>query len=442
MSKGNILFQLSGSIACFKSAQVISRLVQSGYDVETVATQAALEFIGEATLEGLTGRRVHTDTFEPGRYMSHIHLAKWADLTVLCPASANTLNKLSCGIGDDLVSTLFLAHDFSKPFLIAPAMNTKMYLHPATVHSLDQLKAWGIKVLDTAAGSLACGDNGLGRLPDPEQIYLEIEGALSNRQRPGLTNSQSKRSQSVLITAGGTREPIDGVRSLTNSSSGRTGAAIAEHFAAQGHHVTLVQAESAVRPRHNSQIEIVDFVTFADLENVLQKKLTSKPYDSVIHLAAVSDYRVDQLTIDGKDIKPSEGVKIDASGDLLLHLKLNPKLVDRLREFSCNPKIKIVAFKLTRNSNESQRRSAVEKLGQQSGADFVISNDLSEIETNSDQHLSVIYATFAPDELSGKLPDTRSSNRHVRKLRTVFSKFELAEALETLLCQEVKNHDT
>ena len=171
MSKGNILFKLSGSIAAYKACALISRLVQDGYTVQTVASKAALEFIGPATLEGLTGRAVECETFASGRAMQHIHLAKWADLTIVCPASANTINKLASGIGDDLLTTLFLAHDFKKPYLLAPAMNTLMYRHPATAASLQKLASFGVAILETASGVLACGDVGEGRLLEPELLH-------------------------------------------------------------------------------------------------------------------------------------------------------------------------------------------------------------------------------------------------------------------------------
>ncbi len=170
-----VLFQLSGSIACFKACSVISALVKQGCEVQVVATPSALEFVGPATLEGLTGRSVMTSLFHQGEYMAHIHLMNWADLVILCPATANTISKLASGIGDDLISTLFLAYDFKKPYLVIPAMNTKMYLHPSTQHSLEILKSWKIEILESASGVLACGEEGIGRLLEPDQIMNAIQ---------------------------------------------------------------------------------------------------------------------------------------------------------------------------------------------------------------------------------------------------------------------------
>ncbi|RYZ72494.1 MAG: bifunctional phosphopantothenoylcysteine decarboxylase/phosphopantothenate--cysteine ligase CoaBC, partial [Proteobacteria bacterium] len=223
-----ILFQLSGSIACFKACALLSKLSQAGYEIEVVASRSALQFVGEATLEGLTGKRVHTDTFEAGRAMDHIHLMRWADVIVLCPASANTLNKFASGFGDDLLSTMFLAHDFRKPYLIAPAMNQFMWSHPATKASVEKLQSWGLEILGTGKGNLACGEVGEGRMLEPEQIQMAIELALGLAL--ALPQAQKTSGRHILITSGGTEEPIDGVRSITNTSTGRTGADLAHWF--------------------------------------------------------------------------------------------------------------------------------------------------------------------------------------------------------------------
>ncbi len=133
MSRSNILFVLSGSIACYKACDAISRLVQRGHRVRTVATPAALRFVGASTLEGLTGEKVATDVFEPGAALDHIALARWADLAIVCPATANTLNRMAAGLADDLAGALLLAFERNKPLLVAPAMNPLMWSHPATV---------------------------------------------------------------------------------------------------------------------------------------------------------------------------------------------------------------------------------------------------------------------------------------------------------------------
>ena len=170
----NILFQLSGSIACYKACTVISQLTQAGHDVQCVASASALRFIGAATLEGLSGRALLTDTFAPGRWMEHIELNRWAELSVLCPATANRLNKMATGVADDLLGNLWLTHDFSKPLFVAPAMNTKMWTHPITQESVQKLEGLGVRFLRPAAGNLACGEIGEGRLLEPEEILKAL----------------------------------------------------------------------------------------------------------------------------------------------------------------------------------------------------------------------------------------------------------------------------
>ncbi len=173
--KPRLLILLSGSISCYKACFVISHLVQSGIEVRTVATPSALQFIGKATLEGLTGHPVASDMWESGRAMEHINLARWADLALVCPATANTINRLSAGMADDLVGSLFLAWEIQKkPWWIAPAMNVAMLNHPLTQASLQKLSNVGVRVLPTDSGPLACGEEGAGRLLEPGKIITEV----------------------------------------------------------------------------------------------------------------------------------------------------------------------------------------------------------------------------------------------------------------------------
>jgi phosphopantothenoylcysteine decarboxylase/phosphopantothenate--cysteine ligase len=169
--KPRLLFLLSGSIASYKACHAISRLAQAGVEVRCAATPAALRFVGAATLEGLTGTPVFHDVWAEGRAMDHIHLARWADLAIVCPATANTLNRLAAGLADDPVGALFLAWEIQKkPWWVAPAMNAAMLAHPATQASLAKLRAMGVRVLDPGAGALACGETGEGRLIEPDDL--------------------------------------------------------------------------------------------------------------------------------------------------------------------------------------------------------------------------------------------------------------------------------
>jgi phosphopantothenoylcysteine decarboxylase len=183
MSRDNVLFLLSGSIACYKACAAISRLAQAGVEVQTVATPSALRFVGKATLEGLSGRPVFDDLWEEGRALDHIALAREARLAIVCPATANTINRLASGLADDPIGVLFLAWELdSKPWWIAPAMNGKMWEHPATAAALKRLTSWGVRVLDPVDGAHACGEDGPGRLLEPEAIASEILAALGRKQ--------------------------------------------------------------------------------------------------------------------------------------------------------------------------------------------------------------------------------------------------------------------
>ena len=364
MSGSNILFVLSGSIACYKACDAISRLVQRGHRVRTVATEAALRFIGPSTLEGLTGEKVAVDLFEAGAALDHIQLSRWADVTVVCPATAHTLNRAAAGLGDDLVGALLLAHDWKKLLLIAPAMNPAMWSHPATVTSVARLKGWGANFVAVGQGRTACGEVGEGRLAEPEEIVAAVEAALV---RP-------EQRLRVLVTSGGTSEPIDGVRVLTNTSTGATGALIAGQLVRRGHAVTLLRARSAVAADAGCREEL--FTTFAELDAALGRLLGAEDFDAVIHSAAVGDFSIESVECDGLVRLPGTG-KLDSDAAPVVRLKCNPKLLDTLRARSRTGSVKVVAFKLTHGAEAAEAREAVEALFARGAADFVVHNDLA-----------------------------------------------------------------
>jgi len=179
MSKSKVLLQITGSIAAFKSAALASMLVDDGVEVQCVASEGGLRFIGESTLEGLSGKPVLSDLFERGRALEHISLIDWADLLLLYPATANHITRLRAGLADDLIGTLFLANNFRKPYWLAPAMNSHMFAHPAVTGALSTLEEWGCRVLPTGEGRLACGTVGYGRLLEPEATLALIREAIS-----------------------------------------------------------------------------------------------------------------------------------------------------------------------------------------------------------------------------------------------------------------------
>lgn len=371
-----VLLLMSGSIAAFKVVQLVSRLVQPpvGAEVEVVMTPSARAFIGEASLEGLTGRRVRSETFAAGDHMEHIRLVRWADVVLAAPCTANTLNKLALGIGDDLVGTLFLAHDFTKPWLIAPAMNTRMYEHPTTRASLERLRGMGCILVEPGSGALACGEVGAGRLAEPDALLAAVlQAAPQARGATGSPRTASAMSATVplniLVTAGGTRMPLDAVRSIVNSSTGRTGADLAGDLAALGHTVTLLTAEGAPAAADLARLERYD--DFDSFERQLHALLAGQRFDVLVQAAAVSDWR--PVVPAGT---PTQG-KIDSDHDTLtLRLERTPKLVGRARAWSQNPALRIVAFKLTVGAEDAERRRKVAQVLAHDGVAAVIANDL------------------------------------------------------------------
>jgi phosphopantothenoylcysteine decarboxylase/phosphopantothenate--cysteine ligase len=401
MSAYNIAFVLTGSIAGYKACDAISRLVQLGHRVRAVATESALRFVGEATLEGLTGERVLKGLFEPGAALEHIQLTRWADAVVVCPATANTINRFAAGLADDLAGALFLAHDRSKPFLVAPAMNPAMWMHPATQDSVAKLGGWGVRFISVGQGRTACGELGEGRLAEPEDIVAAIEASLA---RPS-------RRLRVLVTSGGTAEPIDGVRVLTNMSTGRTGAGIAARMARGGHEVVLLRSSGSPPAPEGCRDET--FTTFGELDLALGRILSSGRFDAIIHAAAVGDFGVEEV-LDGATGRPAPPGKLDSGSAPVIRLRPNPKLVGTLRSRSLDASVRIVAFKLTNGEDRAGALRAVDLLLAHSGADLVVHNDLAERE-GPDAFPSTIH--FA----DGSAPE-RCETRP-----------ELADALERIL---------
>lgn len=220
----------------------------------------------------------------------------------------------------------------------------------------------------------------------------------------------------ILITSGGTREPIDGVRFITNFSSGSTGAFLTDYFRNRGHQVTLMRARDS--KKSDLPGESIEFVSFLDLEEHLKATLANTKYDVVIHLAAISDYSVDSISVDGVSIKPNSAAKISSEAETVtLTLKRNKKLIHRLKEFATNKNFILIGFKLTNTETESERLSAVKKLGQSYDIDFIVHNDLSEI-TADGSHLATIY----------------QGEQIIAKAR---NKTELAQELEQVIAKEV-----
>jgi len=401
MLKNKILVKITGSIAAYKSAYLISKLVQSKFEVKVVVTESALQFIGIATLEGLTHTPVFTDTFAQGKMMSHIDLTKWADLTIVVPADANTINKFASGIADNLVTSLFMAQDFSKPYLIAPAMNSNMFNHPVTQKSLKFLTEWGVKILPTDDGYLACGDEGVGKLLDPDKIFDSIIRELAK---------ENPNQKKVLITGGGTLEYIDGVRYITNLSTGKTAVNIADYLFETGNDVTLLKSETAVYPMH--EISTEKFNSFKTLKSKLKTLLKAKEYDAIIHLAAVSDYSPTKIRVNGKEEKLFESEKLTSDQEEIeIVLTKNEKIINNIKQWSKKVKVKLFAFKFTASGNAEENYDAIEKLFANSDADFIIHNSLQNRKENVQTEYEIIEQKGNKHKVSISLDLAKELNR-------------------------------
>lgn len=396
MSKYKILFKITGSIAAYKAAYLISKLVQNNFEVQTVVSESALHFIGKATLEGLSGKAVLSDTYENGKMMNHINLVKWADLVILCPASANTINKLANGIADNLVTSLFLAHDWNKPYLIAPAMNSNMYHHPITKKSLGILENLGVKILPTDSGYLACGDIGDGKLLEPEKIYNYI--------LMSLLNKKPKRGK-ILITAGATKEYIDGVRYISNISTGKTASTIAKILYENNYDISFLHGTYSEVPDCDFTEYIYD--DFESLKKQLYSLIENKKFDFIIHSSAVSDYTIDKIETEGSSFIADKNAKINSElNSLTLKLKPTEKLLNQIKRKSLNKEVVLVAFKFVEQIDSQDPFIQVEKLFHSAQADLVVLNSLTDRKTDNTQRNFYLFdkdKMIAKNESSEKL---------------------------------------
>ena len=240
----HILVGISGGIAAYKIPELIRGLVKAGAEVRVATTRHALEFVTELTLQTVSGHPVYSDVFAAinAHATEHISLPEWCDAMIVAPATANVVAKMAAGIADDALTTTICSCVARKPILIAPAMNDKMWENPATQHAVETIRSWqNVRVIEPAEGPLACGVVGKGRMPEAEELQEALEYALTP---PTLTG------QRILITAGGTQEPIDPVRFISNYSTGKMGVALAQVCARRGAEVTMVCGSMSVTPRN------------------------------------------------------------------------------------------------------------------------------------------------------------------------------------------------
>jgi phosphopantothenoylcysteine decarboxylase / phosphopantothenate---cysteine ligase len=312
----NILLGVSGSIAAYKAADLCSRLGKLGAEVHVVLTPAAAQFVGPATFRALTRNPVLTDVFdEPhARRIAHIDLAQSADLVLVAPATADILAKMAHGLADDMLATCLIATPPTTPLLVAPAMNTIMWEHPATRANLETLRGRGVQIVEPGYGLLACQDMGQGKLADVDEIVK----AVTDRLAP----TGDYAGVRLLVTAGATREPLDPVRFLSNRSSGKMGYAIAAEAQARGASVTLVSGHSTTPAPPG--VELVRIGTANEMMAACDERFSS--CDILIAAAAVADYT--PVAVAAQKIKKPN---IDPATDTLtLTLRRTPHILGTL----------------------------------------------------------------------------------------------------------------
>lgn len=393
MLKGKkIVLGVTGGIAVYKAVDLVSRLRKQGAEVRVVMTEHAQEFVTPLTFKEISGNKVAVSMWESNQEFNveHIALANWADVFVVAPATANILAKMVCGIADDLLSTTLLAAQ--APIIVCPAMNTGMYENPATQENIAKLQQRGITVMPPAVGMLACGTSGAGRLPEPQNIVDFIKEFIAKREG-------DMRGLKVLVTAAGTREPIDPVRFVGNRSSGKMGYAIAQAAAERGADVLLVTGPSALAVPPN--VKACKVETTAEMLDACLKAYDS--VDIVIKAAAVADYRPHDVA--------DQKIKKKTDDALTVVMDKNP---DILKELGSRKKHQIlVGFAAeTQNLLENAREKVVKK-----NLDMIVANDVTAAGAGFNADTNIVKFLF-PDgkvcslkqmpktEVAAKLLDT------------------------------------
>ena len=374
MTGKRVLLIIGGGIAAYKSCELVRLLKKNGASVRCVLTKGGAQFVTPLSLAALSEDKVYSDLFDlkDEAEMGHIQLSRQADLIVVAPATADLMAKMAAGIADDLATTLLLATD--KPVLAVPAMNVRMWQHPATLRNVATLRGDGIVVVEPDEGPMACGEFGPGRLPEPEAIYREIVRLLERTpdllaDQPDFApdDDQPMSGKHVIVTAGPTHEPIDPVRVIANRSSGKQGFAIAGALAALGARVTLVAGPvNLVTP---AGVTRIDVETASDMEAQVLKAL---PSDAAVLVAAVADWRVDAAP---------EKLKKEA-GPPTLSWHKNPDILAGLAISKHRPKLLIGFAAETEHAIEQATTKRERK-----GCDWIIANDVSVDRMGGEQNL-------------------------------------------------------
>ena len=372
----NIVLGVTGGIAAYKSAEVVSRLRHSGASVHVIMTRNATEFVSPLTFQTLSAHPVVTDTFDtPEKWdVEHVAMAKLADIIVIAPATANILAKMAHGIADDMLSTTVLAT--KAPILAAPAMNTGMWTAEATRTNIKILRERCVFFAGPESGMLACGDEGAGRMSEPAEIVKRIEEILNRKT--------DLRGMKVLVTAGATRERLDPVRFLSNDSSGKMGFALAEAARDRGAEVTLVKGSTtAALP---SGIRTVQIESALDLLETMKKE--APDHEIVIQAAAVADYR----PAEASDIK----IKKKAGESLVLVLEENPDVAKAIGALKRENQT-FVGFAA---ETDHVQKHAKEKLISKR-LDMIVANDVTKPGAgfNTDTNIAALITTDGTEEL-------------------------------------------
>ena len=399
MSK-RVLLIVGGGIAAYKSLELVRRLSKSGIATTAILTKAGAQFVTPLSLSSLTGDKVYQDLFSltDESEMGHIELSRVADLIVVAPATADLMAKAAHGLANDLASTTLLATD--TPVLMAPAMNVRMWLHPATQRNLATLKGDGVTFIGPNEGDMACGEYGSGRMAEPGEIAAAIR-----KQLGALDAARPLAGKSALVTSGPTHEPIDPVRYIANRSSGKQGHAIAAALAALGARVTLVSGPVGVPTPPG-----VTFVPVETAREMLAACEAALPADIAVCAAAVADWRVadagaEKIKKDGKDVPPLALVE---NPDILATLSRHPFRRPRL----------VIGFAAeTENVVPYARAKRAKK-----GCDWIVANDVSpETGVMGGEDNTVILVSEGGEETWPKLPKTEVAARLAARIADHFS---------------------
>ena len=358
-----IVVGVTGGVAAYKAPIVVRECQRAGHDVYVAATRASLDFVGRSTWEGITSRPVAVDIAGEGR-AEHVELARVADLIIVVPATANSLARLAAGFADDMVSLTVLASD--APVVVAPAMHSNMWLAPATQANVKTLRERGVHVIDPASGALGSGDSGVGRLPEPEEIARVALELLEAHNRA----SSALAGRTIVVTAGGTREPIDPVRFLGNQSSGRQGLAIASAAARAGASVRVIAAniESALLEALPTGVQVTRVGSALQMREALIDQVTDA--DALVMTAAVADFRP-EATSESK-------IKKDPSTEDAPTIRLvrNPDILAEIGHSDERPPL-VVGFAAETGTDEEILAYGADKAARK-GADFICLNRVGE----------------------------------------------------------------